>query len=671
MAFAKRINAFGGELPGMENRTIPDGYAATAENVRLSSNRLDPIYATAAVASGKASANTIHRLLDGTWLSWTEDVDVALSPIAGDTSHRYCFTSEDFEPRVSNAAMSVAGGTPYPKTWYVLGVTPPTTAPGVAISGAASGATETRAYVYTFVTQWGEESAPSPPSTLTTATIGETWTITPTDVAPLNSWTINNVVWGAGVLTITTTTFTFGLRAGEFVTLSSLQSSLNASWQVASVPTTTSFTIAMVVDPTVTDTAGTASRDAPHNTASMLKRIYRSVTTATDTQYYFVKEIPVADVSEVDDVGEDIGEPLPTAGWKMPPVNLQGIKTLPSGAMIGFYENVVAFSEPNIPYAWPEAYENTSDYPIVGLGLIGTAAVVGTQGTPYIIDGVEPATATMTRVDQLWPCVSKAGITSFGNGVFYPTTVGLAYLSFQGNKIVTDTMWSQYEWSDLNPSTFHASTYNGLYYTTQTTDNSETRVLVIAPDKWVTEYNIATDVLYTDRAQGKIFYAAPSGSIYELEPTSGVAQPYVWTSKIYVLPEPINIGAAKITTRFTLTAAERDAVEAYNTALLASFNLDNSGIFCGPDGTDPAELVPMCTTILCGGIVALAEVSNESMQFALIVDDEVIFTKELLDTAIIRPPSGVKYDEFQVRISSNLPVSAILIGETPESLRTV
>jgi hypothetical protein len=79
----------------------------------------------------------------------------------------------------------------------------------------------------------------------------------------------------------------------------------------------------------------------------------------------------------------------------------------------------------------------------------------------------------------------------------------------------------------------------------------------------------------------------------------------------------------------------------------------------------------MCTTILCGGIVALAEVSNESMQFALIVDDEVIFTKELLDTAIIRPPSGVKYDEFQVRISSNLPVSAILIGETPESLRTV
>lgn len=667
MAFAKRINVFGGELPGMENRTIPDGYAETAANVRLSSNRLDPIYATATVASGKADASTIHRLLDGTWLTWTEDVDVALSPIAGDTSHRFCFTSDSFEPRVSNSAMATTG-TPYPKTWYVLGVTPPITAPGVSPAGGVSATVETRTYCYTFVTQWGEESAPSPASTPIEGKIDDTWTITPTDVAPSNSYTITNAVWSGGTLTLTVNT-TFGLRAGEYVTLSGLAPAvLNDSWQVATAASTT-VTITMANPGTITDTTGTATRDAPHNTSSMTKRIYRSVTTDTDTQFYFVLEIPVADVSEDDTASIVIGEPLPSAGWLMPPVNLQGIKTLPSGAMIAFYDNVVCFSEPNVPYAWPSAYRNTSDYPIVGLGLIGTAAVVGTQGTPYMIDGVVPEAASMTRVDQLWPCLSKQGITSFGNGVFYPTTVGLAYLSFQGSKIVTDTMWSQYEWSDLNPSTFKAATYNNLYYTAQTTDNSETRVLVIAPDKWVTEYNVSTDVLYTDKAQSKIYYAASNGSIYELEPTSGVAQPYTWLSKIYVVPTPINIGAVKIITRFSLTEAERAAVEAYNAAILTSFIADDSGVFCGP--TPGLDTVPMCTTVLGGGIVSLAATSNESMQFALLVDGAVYFSKELFDTAIIRPPIGKKYDEFQIRISGNLPVSAILIGETPDSLRTV
>jgi hypothetical protein len=52
-------------------------------------------------------------------------------------------------------------GGPYPSGCYVLGVTPPVAAPTVTPSGGV-GSTVTRVYVYTFVTPWGVDSAPSP-----------------------------------------------------------------------------------------------------------------------------------------------------------------------------------------------------------------------------------------------------------------------------------------------------------------------------------------------------------------------------------------------------------------------------------------------------------------------------------------------------------------------------
>lgn len=96
----------------------------------------------------------------------------------------------------------------------MLGVTPPVAAPTVTPSGGV-GSTVTRVYVYTFVTPWGVESAPSPASAETTGKDDDTWALSALDTAPPHSVTVSNGVKdtpSAGYVTITLNSV-FGLRA--------------------------------------------------------------------------------------------------------------------------------------------------------------------------------------------------------------------------------------------------------------------------------------------------------------------------------------------------------------------------------------------------------------------------------------------------------------------------
>lgn len=76
---------------------------------------------------------TIYHL-NGAWLSWGTDVDVARGAVAGDTTFRTFLTGPDEygQPRWTNFAMATAGSQPYPVETRPLGVPPPDTAPTVA-----------------------------------------------------------------------------------------------------------------------------------------------------------------------------------------------------------------------------------------------------------------------------------------------------------------------------------------------------------------------------------------------------------------------------------------------------------------------------------------------------------------------------------------------------------
>jgi hypothetical protein len=655
-----RFTGFQGEHPQLDPRNLPDMAAQRAANVFLTSGRIDPISEPVIITKTQHRvAKSIYELSEGIWLAWDADVNVARSPIAGDTQGRVYFSSDTFEPRVTNTALATEDPGIVPSAWYVLGITPPVTAPTVATSGG-SGTQEARVYVYTFVTEWGEESAPSPASNIVTGYLSGSWSITGMDVAPLNTGSVSAASVAAGVATLTLNSV-FGLRAGEVI---SFAGALAGEYKLLSVDK--ALNKVTVAATTVSGSTGTWTRVSPHHTANMTKRVYRSVTTDTTNDYFYVGEVPVATTSFTDSTSAaDLGESLPTLGWDMPPVDLQGIAVLPSGAMVGFRENEVCFSEPTIPYAWPQAYRMTTDYKIVGIGLLGTSVVVMTTGQPYVTSGNDPAAMTMERLNQAWPCLSKRGIAVFNNAVFYPTTVGLAMVSMSGSQIATTGLYTQREWVTVNPDQFTAGYYDNRYYAVTTVDGG-TKIVVITPNQDVTLLNIAVDGLYSSPRDGYL-YATRNFNVVKLGTNDGLAIGAEWRSKDVILPKPTNLTAAKVEAEFVMTEQQAAAAAAANQAIIdynqSIFATDTLGEINGAE-VNVVEVNGSAMKNQSAGFV-------QSIKLLFYQGDDLVFSKDVVSDRIFRLPGGSKYYRFSVGIATNVPVYSVVIGDTPTSLEQV
>jgi hypothetical protein len=665
---AQRIQKFTGVMPRLGRRVLPDGAGQVAYNCLMASGNLMPINGPLEVEvfGGTDVVRSVYRMFSGStdyWLRWASDVDVAKGPISGDESFRVYFTSDEFEPRVTNRALAVSAA-PYPTAWYVLGVTPPVTAASIIVTGG-SGAAESRAYVYTFATTWGEESAPSPASAVLSGFINGSWDLSGMDTAPPNTYAVTNLAWAGGVLTLTVDS-AFGLRAGEHVTLSGLgPAALNTSWPVATVPGTASFTILMADPGTLTDVTGTATRDAPHNTSGMVKRIYRAVTTSTTTEYFYVDEIAVASTT-YSDTATTIGEPCPTVGWAMPPAGLRGLKTLPSGAMVGFVGNILCFSEPLAVYAWPVSYQQVTDYDIVGLDIFGQSVVVGTSGHPYIATGVDPASMSLQKLDRMWPCLAKRSMVSLGSGVAYACPQGLAVVGSAGAELVTSEYYTFTEWEQLYPSTFIAAQFDTRYYASFTLDATTGGMWVFGQNAAVLTTRRPT-ALYTDPGTG-VLYVVIDNVLYEWMGDVGTRESLDWQSKEYVVPNPVNLGAAKIDADFTMTAAQQAAAQANYNAILAA----NEALIAAGTSGGSLNGLSFNQVAVNGSLLAiLPPLTFDTLAFTLYRGTTAVFSTQVTDSNVFRIPAGVKYDAYAVRVSGNVVIQAILVGPTPLSLKSV
>lgn len=165
-----KISAFAGERPLISPRLLPDTAATAASNVRLDDGALTPTNKPGLTlfSAGASDHETIYRHGDD-WLSWSGQVHATPGPVAED---RLYYTG-DGVPK-----MRVDGDV------YPLALAPPSTAPTATPSGAGSGDVQSRTYVWTWVTEFGEESAPSPTSAIIEWQPGQTVTLSGFDAAP-------------------------------------------------------------------------------------------------------------------------------------------------------------------------------------------------------------------------------------------------------------------------------------------------------------------------------------------------------------------------------------------------------------------------------------------------------------------------------------------------------
>ncbi len=401
MAYFKR-DSFSGIAPGVSPRLLSEQFAQTAENIDFESGRLKPVTSdsdTFTLSNGSRRSIFFYR--DTNWLQWNDDaVSVVQGPIPADTLDRLYWTGEDY-PRMGTATTIVAGSS-YPASSFRLGVPAPSAAPTITKTGDADD-TQTPddvAYVYTFVTAFGEEGPPSPASNVLERTDTETVTIPmPSTEHPSGN-------------------YNFGTGAKKRIYRSNTGS------------TNTTF--------------------------QFVAEVSFATTTYDDSSQSFA-------LGEVLPSGTWIGPPDDDTSL-YPNGPLVGLIAVANGVFAGFTGKRLCLSEPFLPHAWPIDYRITLEEDIVAIGSVTNGIVALTDGAPYFVTGVDPSAMTAVKLDIAQACVNDRSVVDMGEYLLYAGPDGLVAVSGGEGEVVTNGLISAKQWNDdFNPTTYRAFRHENTY----------------------------------------------------------------------------------------------------------------------------------------------------------------------------------------------------------------
>jgi hypothetical protein len=500
------IKSFDGMYPVVNNRLLRDNAAQTSTNTKITGGSLKPFKGNTTIVAKRSAGNPVSIYRFGQseaetqyWFEFTADADVIRGPIAGDIYERTYYTMSGQDPRMTTSQL-VPGASVYPNGYRLLGVPPPASGPTLAVTGTATDTVaELRYYVYTFVSDLGEEGPPS-------------------------------VVGSISVLT------------GLSVVVSGMS------------------------------TAATGG-----NRVVTKKRIYRTVTGTNATDFQFVVEIDASQTSYTDSkVSSQLGEVIPSAGWYPPrnftdneqgtigasPYRLSGLTLMANGIAAGFAGNIVCFSEPYMLHAWNRDNEQVSDYQIIATKAFGQSLAVLTAAYPYLVQGSDPASMTMVKLEDLYSCASKRSVVAMNGGVVYASPIGLCQITNSGAQLLTKGLFTKEEWQVYNPSSMHAYQYDGRYFCFY--DNGTPGCLVFSfngQEPSLVLLNIAATAGFLEPLTNSLYLMVGS-NIVKFDSASALT--YTWKSKRFTLPRAETFGCAQVIAKtypvtFTLNRFDTDS----------------------------------------------------------------------------------------------------------------
>jgi len=294
-------------------------------------------------------------------------------------------------------------------------------------------------------------------------------------------------------------------------------------------------------------------------------RLYRTVTGESSlTSYYKVVDLApgttfYTDVlSDLVVTGQGV---LGTSTWAPPPGNLQGLLSMPNGIFVSWYDNNVVFTEDYRPHAWPAEYQLTVDHPIVGMGLFGNTAVVCTTGSPVLITGSTASSMTLSKIDTPLPCLSRRGIVSAPEGVYYPTDSGLVLVGPSGLAIVTNGLITREQWAlHYDPGHLRATSLGGLYlavgdHVGDDPDPDQRRDgFDFVPTEAAVRGVVFTDLFLNQDIlnvgvepwTGKGWAISADSKLYQLQKSGAEPLKYTWRSKEFKIARPVNLAVMEV-----------------------------------------------------------------------------------------------------------------------------
>lgn len=576
------IKAFTGEQPRVSAYLLPPNAAQQAVNTRLDNGDLTPLREPQHISQFESYPGGYQSLCrhSDTWLGWAGYVRAVPGPVATDR----LYISGDGAPKMR------VGSTEYP-----LAVPYPTAALSGVVSGTGSGTTISRIYVYTFVTDYGEESEPNPAS----------------DV--------------------------IDLQVGQTVTLSGFEGD-------------------------------------PGGRNITKQRIYRTQTGNNGTDLYFIAERAVSNSDYVDTIADDaFGEVIPSRGYNAPPNDLKGFTAMPNGMMAGFVGRYLYFCEPWLPHAWPEAYVLTTDFDIVALGAIATSLIVLTEGNPYLVQGTDPLSMQMQKIESNLPCVNPHSVVDLGFAIAYASHEGLVLAGPSGQvQLVTSKLFSREAWQRFNPATICAGQASGRYVASYNSTNPDGTPLIgsfsiVAEGEitFLTRSDIRAIAFYYDISEGALYFLTSTGGIERFDAPSGPPLDLYWKSKPLLLASPSNFAAIRVDSDNAPSLQDVANIEAARAAAAAA----NETLLASPLGSElNGEAINVYT--VAGDSLEILPEPARTVTVNVYADDElkaaVTRTGE-----IVRLPSGFKARKWEIAVFGTSNVQQIAIANSVGELRAM
>lgn len=625
------LSNFSGILPRTGDTGLPNNLATVARNVKLQSGEIRPWSNPSPVYNVEQEGVSSIFKMEGSggtslWCTWKADTDVVYGPVADNGEFRIYY-SEGGVCKKTNWELCSEGRGPAPRNWYYMGVPAPEKAPKLTAVRVpndkdkwaedypdeeyeeySADNTDNRAYVYTYVAEFGsitEESAPSPAAEVVCDTTGGSVEISEFADPPTDHYNITRI-------------------------------------RIYRAVTGKASIAYMLVDEV------NLKKHKFPEAAMSLNGVRFSNSTYPDSRRV-----------------EQLGKGLDSMTFSPPPENLTGIVSMPNGFLAGFVNNQVWFSEPYLPHAWPVDYMLTTDSPIVGLGVYGNTLVVATTKQPYTISGTHPGAMSQEKQPMSQPCVSKRSIAYDQYGVLYASAYGLVAIAGGQMDVFTRPIITQDAWQTYNPPTMQAAMYNNLYVVAyRQAESSSMLVFSRGDEPALVNYDFTPTAMHVERGTGRLYcLREEDNKIYLLDGDPINMATYEWQSKRFVNPYWTSFSAMKLDADYRAN----DGLDAWeeNREELIALNKKTWADYKNKSLLGDVNAATANTFEINGSVMVSPERKADfrSVQVTLYGDGKEVYSRVFTSIKACRIPAVRAYS-WQVRFTGNVPIRSFVMGTT-------
>lgn len=642
-------DTFFGCRPRVAPHLLPASFAQVAKNVDTASGALSPMRRHSRVAAlyGTDIRSLYKWEENGNthWITSVNALDYVKNPAGSDLYERVYYTGEA-EPRVhANDIVS----TPFDPTadFYKLGVPAPTGKPTIE-SGYTPDSTY-RAYIYCFITAYGELGPPFQSDIASIADYGSGSVTLSRIEAPEGSRRINRI-------------WLYRTNSGD----SGAEFDFVKEY---AVPAFTAYD------------GEAAYNDGDYvsfgSPALLYKCIHNSTTgippndpvngvggTGDDYWEYFTLVDDVAD--------ENLGETCPSRTWDPPPAALCGLTVHAAGFFAGFAGNTVYLSEPALPHAWPYSY--SFEHEIVAIAAFGNSIAVITRGYPYLLTGSAPEQMSKNKLAVFYPGLSRRGTVAADNGVLYPAKAGLIRIDEEDGvvnktaKIFTEKEWKDYATSQTIAA-YSSKKYIGF--------SGQAGFVIDFTTMSFTTLSDPASAVYQCNDDGCIYLVAPDDYDMDNPPSplplcvreweGNAADPmfYRWRSKLFITAFRTNFSCARVMAvdawfdSLAAMIADSELYAQYNEAYFdddlieGGFNERGFNVH-GFNGDLLYELPAIRAT--------------SSVRFRYFCDNATVFEKNVIPGRPFRLPKGFAGKNHMYEIESAVGIARVDIANSMREL---